>query len=170
MTIAAIEAGETHRDDECRHLQSEIRWRKQRNGVRIYQRQCLDCFQVVGTMVPHREVNGDVPPFDEAAREAYWQDRHAMYQAAANARQRAWEQQRAARQMQYLDYLKSDKWRWKRKAVLVRDDYRCQAQMEGCEDDATQAHHKTYDRIFNEALFDLVAVCRNCHKQLHDDG
>ena len=29
------------------------------------------------------------------------------------------------------------------------------------------AHHLTYTRHKNEPLFDLIAVCRVCHEELH---
>lgn len=60
----------------------------------------------------------------------------------------------------YEQYLQSSSWRLKRDAVMKRDCYLCQ----GCLiAQATEVHHLTYDRIYNEMLFDLVAVCHDCH-------
>jgi 5-methylcytosine-specific restriction endonuclease McrA len=56
-------------------------------------------------------------------------------------------------------------WRAKSQAVLRRENYVCQ----GCGGRATQAHHLTYEHAFNEFLFELVAVCEECHAQLHAD-
>jgi 5-methylcytosine-specific restriction endonuclease McrA len=64
----------------------------------------------------------------------------------------------------YVDYLKSDKWLAKRRAVLERDGGICQACLIRA---ATQIHHKTYKRVGDEALFDLVAVCAPCHEKIH---
>lgn len=64
---------------------------------------------------------------------------------------------------QYNDYLRSDKWRSKRASVLKRDGYLCQACLSRR---ASQAHHKTYDHVFDEPLFDLVAVCEQCHERI----
>lgn len=65
----------------------------------------------------------------------------------------------------YKEYLKSEKWMMKRYKVLVRDGGMCQ----GClEVKAVQVHHKSYDRVFDEPLFDLVSLCMNCHEKIHD--
>jgi hypothetical protein len=48
--------------------------------------------------------------------------------------------------------------------VLARAHGLC----EGCgERTATQVHHLSYKRVFDEMLFDLVAVCDACHDKLH---
>jgi hypothetical protein len=63
----------------------------------------------------------------------------------------------------YEDYLQTPKWRRKSKAVIKRDRI-CKA----CETrPAVQAHHLTYERAGDEPLFDLVGVCRECHRKLH---
>jgi 5-methylcytosine-specific restriction endonuclease McrA len=65
---------------------------------------------------------------------------------------------------QYNTYLESPEWKARRKAVLERDEFLCQ----GCRKQrATQVHHLTYDRKGNEMLFDLVAVCDECHEAIH---
>lgn len=65
----------------------------------------------------------------------------------------------------YREYLKSEKWSKKRDAVMKRDGGICQACLK---EPATQVHHKTYKNVFEEPLFDLVAICDKCHKQIHD--
>ena len=155
----------------CEHPESQIRWRRQSNGVRQAWRQCLTCFQVVGTAVKHVEVPSDAPGFDEDARDDHWQqlsEAHSKYwQEQQRQREAEFQARRDHRREEYRDYLTTITWARKREAVLSRDDYVCQAQMVGCTDRASQAHHLTYDRIFDEPLFDLVAVCRNCHERLH---
>ena len=65
----------------------------------------------------------------------------------------------------YKAYLKSDKWKAKRKKVLQRDNYICQE----CKiQRAWQVHHDTYERIFHERLLDLRSVCGDCHKEIHN--
>jgi 5-methylcytosine-specific restriction endonuclease McrA len=65
---------------------------------------------------------------------------------------------------QYQTYLNSIKWKSKRLKVLQRAKFRC----EQCKSrQATQVHHKTYKRIFNEPLSDLLAVCAPCHRKIH---
>ena len=65
----------------------------------------------------------------------------------------------------YQEYLKSQKWNDIKKLVFKRDKYVCQ----GCltETKNLQAHHLTYDRIYNEMCFDLITLCRKCHCNIH---
>src|SRR5439155_22697334 len=66
----------------------------------------------------------------------------------------------------YNAYLESKEWQDKRERVLKRANGQC----EGCgAKAATQAHHLTYAHVFNEFLFELVAVCDDCHQRLHAD-
>lgn len=66
----------------------------------------------------------------------------------------------------YQEYLKSQKWNEIKNLVFKRDKYICQ----GCltETKNLQAHHLTYDRIYNEMCFDLITLCRKCHCNIHD--
>ncbi len=34
---------------------------------------------------------------------------------------------------------------------------------------AEDVHHLTYARLYDEMLFDLIAVCRDCHERLHPE-
>ena len=63
----------------------------------------------------------------------------------------------------YRRYLESDAWKTKRKAVLQASGYRCRQ----CGAPATEVHHETYKRIYNERLSDLTALCSECHKAVH---
>lgn len=52
----------------------------------------------------------------------------------------------------------------KKKEVLIRDGNLCQ----NCKiKPAEQVHHKTYERLYNEELEDLISVCKNCHDEIH---
>lgn len=65
----------------------------------------------------------------------------------------------------YRQYLASEQWREKRWKVLRRANDIC----EGCgEARATQVHHLTYKRVGQEMLFDLVAICDECHQSIHN--
>lgn len=65
---------------------------------------------------------------------------------------------------EYQTYLNSNEWKAKRLKVLRRAGFKCQK----CKKkQATQVHHKTYKRIFNERLSDLQAVCAKCHTDIH---
>jgi 5-methylcytosine-specific restriction endonuclease McrA len=65
----------------------------------------------------------------------------------------------------YKDYLKSDKWKFIRRKVLTRANYTC----EGCFDArATEVHHLHYKHVYNEFLWELVAICSDCHRRYHE--
>ena len=64
----------------------------------------------------------------------------------------------------YEDYLKSPAWREKRKEVLARSGGYCE---QCCTAKARHVHHKTYDRLGNEDLDDLEALCIPCHASKH---
>jgi hypothetical protein len=60
----------------------------------------------------------------------------------------------------YYAYLVSPQWSRKRQLVLDR----CGGICERCGwADATEIHHITYKRVFNELLPDLLGVCSGCH-------
>jgi hypothetical protein len=90
--------------------------------------------------------------------------RHERYEAE----RREFEEERAKRsrlqEKAYDLYMSSPEWTDKRKAVLRRAHGIC----EGCgRRPAIQAHHLTYQRFGREMLFDLVAVCLECHALIH---
>ncbi len=63
----------------------------------------------------------------------------------------------------YPAYLKSPEWRARRLAVLERAGGVC----EMCRtSQATQIHHRTYERLGREADVDLMAICSDCHRDL----
>lgn len=66
---------------------------------------------------------------------------------------------------EYGNYLLSERWRLLRIKILERDKHVCQ----GCLiAKATQVHHVTYDRLYDECCFDLISVCEDCHNKIHN--
>jgi hypothetical protein len=64
----------------------------------------------------------------------------------------------------YHWYLGSAFWTERRQHALERANYIC----ERCtKRRATQVHHKTYLRVFKELPTDLMAVCKQCHADIH---
>ena len=66
----------------------------------------------------------------------------------------------------YGQYIRSKEWKAKRDAILRRANNRCEACRKR---KATQVHHLTYERLFNEKHTDLLAVCARCHAKEHPD-
>ena len=65
----------------------------------------------------------------------------------------------------YREYIQSEEWSRKREYVLLV--YKSCA----CCGSAIrlQVHHKTYDNIGNEKMDDMIVLCNDCHKMLHDN-
>jgi RNase P subunit RPR2 len=65
---------------------------------------------------------------------------------------------------EYSVYLESKLWKEKRELKLDRVNFIC----EGCGiEAATEVHHRSYEHVPFEMLFDLLALCRFCHNMLH---
>ena len=62
-------------------------------------------------------------------------------------------------------YMSSTKWYTKRQERLEIDNFECKL----CNSIIDlKVHHKTYKRIFNEDINDLVTLCSDCHTAIHD--
>jgi 5-methylcytosine-specific restriction endonuclease McrA len=71
----------------------------------------------------------------------------------------------------YLTYIKSPRWKAKRKIVLERDGFACRI----CDVDGAyrrlHVHHRSYRRLNTTAeLNDCVTLCDNCHNMYHRNG
>lgn len=65
---------------------------------------------------------------------------------------------------QYKEYLKTVEWGAKRTRALIQAGNRCQV----CSStDGLAAHHRTYERLGDELLSDLIVLCSRCHKLYH---
>lgn len=140
----------------CQHADMRLVVSTKSNGNKLYQRQCFDCGHKEGELayakLTKAEMDAAIPRIHlvETIRE-----RQADDEYIAQARWWGW----------YNEYLKSPVWRAKREKVFARAKNTCEA----CGDaPAYQVHHLTYDNVGREPLFDLVAVCAECHKILHD--
>ena len=90
---------------------------------------------------------------------AKWQiesQQRAIERARQNAEWWAW----------YNAYLLTPEWKRKRDLVMRRANRVC----EGCGiNSAIQVHHLTYEHVGNELLFELVAICHECHQIVHPE-
>ena len=64
----------------------------------------------------------------------------------------------------YKDYLETNHWKKIREYVKYKRKCckKCQTK------ERLEVHHKTYERLGNELLKDLVLLCRTCHQLTHD--
>lgn len=153
---------------DCTHARSVIRKRLDSAGRPHFKTQCLECghYGRNGAMSLSRDylkARGfdpeRVPPFDEAAFERACHAERDATMAAIIA-------DRDARRAERAPYYESAEWGAKRAIVMKRAAGVC----EGCgERAATQVHHLSYDHFGDEFLWELVAICNDCHERVHAD-
>jgi hypothetical protein len=135
-----------------------------KGGAIHFRHQCLQCGESIGNAIAKSACPKDSPAYDEALYERYQKERADKYE---NIWQKHVRQQKITDTefwTRYNGYLNSAEWKAKRTKVLRRARDIC----EGClEKSATQVHHLTYAHVFNECLFELVAVCDECHERIH---
>jgi 5-methylcytosine-specific restriction endonuclease McrA len=167
---------------QCEHPDRELRRRTTESGAEVFAHQCLTCGQarVQKKSTIHPDLRAAAPPFDEGLSERYYRDRTSRWREAYDVRlsieveQREVERREAEEAIEaesdkwwawYNDYLRSPAWRVRRALVMRRAGGTC----EGClSAPATQVHHATYDHVGNELLFELHAICDDCHERAHE--
>lgn len=152
---------------DCPTHDFEIRQRIYRGGQVSWWEQCRVCGEkgrnLKNTDLP-AGVRGRAIPFDEDVanrryRETYDEFKRLSELLKDSQDEEWWDW--------YNNYLLSPEWSRKRDLVLRRANGIC----EGCGlARATQVHHKTYERVGHEMLFDLVAICSKCHEAIPHKG
>jgi 5-methylcytosine-specific restriction endonuclease McrA len=132
--------------------------------VKQLRHQCQGCGRLLANALPYSKATSDTPDLDIEALNRWidydkgqWSRRREEHKALDTARI-------AEQRIAYEAYLQSDSWRARREIVFER----CGGLCEGCRRQrATQVHHLTYANVGNEFLWELVAVCRECHERVH---
>lgn len=70
--------------------------------------------------------------------------------------------------LRYVDYLLTDEWQERRRAMLRAAGYRCMVCNQ--EDGTLDVHHRTYERRGTEHPSDLIVLCHDCHMLFHRKG
>ncbi len=138
----------------CEGVQFELRRRIVSNGAVQYLQQCLTCGHAASTAQKKSMIcNLDrVRDWDTELETDYWEKRRT--------------EDLASKRAAHAEYLNSPQWRSLRRLVLARSNGKC----EGCATGIpTQVHHLTYENWGNEFLWELVAVCEECHGRAHKD-
>ena len=68
---------------------------------------------------------------------------------------------------EYLDYLSSDKWKQKRIKIAEQRNYTCELCNKVC-NNIFHIHHLTYEHLGYEEDDELMFLCEECHKNIHD--
>lgn len=143
----------------CHGEKTELRHRIIANGTSQIVFQCLQCGRSATNPLPKSAVPNylKLPKWDDSIAKAWDRIKHA-----AHVQEK--QEDRAEFFKEHDAYLRTPEWRKRRAAVLLRSNGLC----EGCrEAGATEVHHLTYDNWKAEFLFELVALCHDCHERLH---
>lgn len=148
----------------CNCSEKKVRYKTSKVGTKIFYLQCTRCGDY--TRIAKDKVTSPnsplIQPLDEALRQNWWTNKSDY---STKLREQSQNQERQAWFDWYNKYLSSPEWKAKRAEVLRRARGVC----EGClNQEAVQVHHLTYKRVGNEMLFDLVAVCNDCHNAIHE--
>lgn len=151
----------------CQHEPDGVWQTESNNGSAAWRWRCRICRCYYGPAISRSVASQQSPPpkvgpsiqaCRDIEREAY----HVAFEMQDKERQQA----RRDMGEQYARYLLSPEWRRRRDLVMKRAGGMC----EGCGvAKAAQVHHLTYCRIYEEMLFDLVAICVACHERIHKD-
>jgi len=154
----------------CEHLHQEVRLRTISNGGKAIYRQCLMCGSSTSNALPKSSFSPEelaaMPAYDNALRDTYDAARYKKIERANVEQILKKAPPQFVYTQTYRDYLKSPEWRGRRNLVMGRAKHKC----EGClTAKAEHVHHLTYYHVFDELLFELVAVCEPCHKKCHPE-
>lgn len=157
---------------ECDHVGLVHNTKKTIKGgtIQIVQ-QCQGCGEKTSTALARKHFTQEqfdaMPPFNalrEQERRDYQNNLILQWREYFYKKQ---EQAKQNRTREYDRYLQSAEWKRKRDLVIQRAGGIC----EGCGiNRATQAHHLHYEHLYNEFLWELKAVCRECHERVHEIG
>lgn len=139
------------------------------NQVVHFANQCARCGMQLGGFQKKANLTAEAmksaPDFDHSLSEAFYEQRRSR-------REELWgetefQSRSGYNRAFYEGYLLTPAWQEKRRLVFQRARGVC----EGCrQKPATEVHHMTYERLGHEMLFDLRAVCRECHEAIHENG
>ena len=147
----------------CNNHNFEYAKKLKSNGDYFIKKQCFKCGESISSQCKFLDIGGKnklhlIRDFDEDLNNSF-------YELKREVKIEMRKEEILKHTKKYYEYLESDLWKLKRKYVLKRDNNICQACLSA---EANDVHHLTYNRVFDEPLFDLISVCRNCHKKIHN--
>lgn len=150
---------------DCIHQDLEPRWSVVSGGARQLRNQCLKCGELIGGALPQSKATKSTGGVDKSLSREYVSARNTELNAIYRSHYNQQQTDKTNFEGQHAAYLKTPEWQLKRQKVISRAGGLC----EGCgERGATQVHHLTYAHWKNELLFELVAVCDECHSVCHE--
>lgn len=168
--------------EKCLHASKNLVWTKCghdgepfKSGRTELREQCADCGKLFGGARRKSLAGPDTPWVDAEGlkfRERQRQEAFRRQTEEWHARRERFAEDEARREMErqayrawYHAYLKTPAWAEKRDLVIRHAEGLCQ----GCGiQPAEQVHHLTYLNAGNEFLWELRAVCCECHERAHE--
>lgn len=157
-------------DPDCYHQKKNIVWTRVGNDcepltIRQLRHQCADCGRLLPQALQHSLSRPNTPDVDMNALRAWNQHFVDQWATYKSHRSQLFQKRNDEWRAKYNQHLMSEKWMLIREKVFARSKGVC----EGCrERRPTAVHHLTYDHMGDELLWELVAVCRECHERAHD--
>ena len=171
------ELSEYYKNTICEHPEVTLRKRILSNKSIQYVYQCVSCGKATSNAIKTEKAlalnNGFEPElFDEELEIVFYEDYkngakiiEDRYNSLIEIEKSKIDDKVKDFNKWYKKYLASDEWLAKRKRVILRAQGLC----EGCrENDATVVHHLSYEHVGEEFLFELVALCKECHARVHE--
>ena len=148
---------------DCDHPKTVVVWNFSRGGHRQLRKQCAVCGGLAGPVMRASEATPDTQQVNAQARD----EADARWGLKAQLEAEKKTQEQVEWWGWYNAYLTTPEWREKRRRVLERAGGLC----EGCGGSkATQVHHTTYAHTGDEFLWELRAVCCDCHDRVHAEA
>ena len=150
---------------DCTHPESGLRSKVIKGGSVQFVRVCLTCGLQYGGPISKKSVPDPTAIADLGGLndKSFYDRRLAIWRAKQLS---FYEKQAVTGERDYSEYLRSPEWKAKRARVLQRAAGQC----EGClSAKATQVHHLSYIHIYDEFLWELVAICDDCHRRAHPE-
>ena len=150
---------------------TELRQGFNAGNAPVVRQQCLDCGYLKGNPVKRTPEMNTLAAFDQTLAAAYdarrkseLADIRRRYVALQTSRWRGSAAGKTFFQNRHADYLASHEWKERSSLVMQRASGLC----EGCRKNrATEVHHLTYSNWGKEFLYELVALCGECHDRVH---
>ena len=147
--------------DSCGHGVITLRFATSSGGQCNYRAQCLVCGQPTTAFLKTQPwFKHYATPFDDTLRDLFWEEARTAHVERNPKRDEA----AAQAGVNYESYLQSEQWRAIRDRVVTRAAGLC----EGCGTArGVDVHHTTYAHLGYEFLFELLLLCRECHRRWH---
>ncbi len=155
-----------YKEFECAHPRTVTAFFVTRNNQNRYGHHCVRCgnFRAISKADLTDEQRRTARLRDEEIQKRFCAQRTARYDSLRQLEEAKRAMQDAAWRAQYEAHIRSEKWYRIRAKVIKRAGGVC----EGClERPAVQAHHLTYKHLGDEFMWELRAVCIECHERFH---